>query len=240
MHGEMALQKLNELREVVDGDVAEMVDTLATIVILKQEVSNPMYGAKVTFYELPEGEWVEIDEEEFPYDKEEYVDHEVDLDVDKHWMWRVTQKDDGWQFKRYYAYTEKQKVDRGDVPEPFDPEKSLEHNLDVAENHEDDWEIYEADFIEFRRRRLVEPELQARNAIVYDPMLSELPSDMKMWDPNRGEYTTPDDYPMGTVNLIVSEQGEFGEDYTYGVEVETSVTPANGEPTPHTYTPGWT
>lgn len=231
MQNEMVLQKLNELREVVDGNVADMVDTMATLVILRQDISNPMFGAQVTVYEKPEGTWVEVDEEEY-----KSADNNA-----KSWMWRRMNVSNGkdTSYQKYQAYTEKQKIHRSEVPEPLDPNQPLEDDIKAANSLTGEWTIYEADFREYRVRDLIDPELQSRNAIVYDPMVAELPADIELWDPHRQEYTTSDDYPMGTVNVIVSEQGEFGTDYTYGVRELTSVTPCKDSPKPLTYTPGW-
>lgn len=48
-----ALEHLNRLREHVDGDVAEYVDTIAQLVLLEQDIDRPMLGAKVTLYLRP-------------------------------------------------------------------------------------------------------------------------------------------------------------------------------------------
>jgi len=56
---EPALEHLNSLREHVDGDIAEYVDTIAQLVLLEQDIDYPMLGAKVTLYLRPEtNEWM--------------------------------------------------------------------------------------------------------------------------------------------------------------------------------------
>lgn len=50
---ELALQKLNELREVAPTEVEELIDGLATLLVLRQDMSNPMLGAKVTVWLRP-------------------------------------------------------------------------------------------------------------------------------------------------------------------------------------------
>lgn len=222
MQTEQALQKIAELREVVDGDVEDMVDTLATLVALKQDISNPMMGAKVTFYQKPEGEWVEVNEEEFEGD-----------DV---WWRRYDSYNE--QYEMYREYTEKERIDHSDLPDGLDPDQPLEEDLEVAERLPGEWTIYEKDFRTYKRQELVEPTIRERRAIIFEPFVAEAPVD-EYWDPNLQEYTTPEDYPMGTVNLIVGAEGDFGESYESDVEVHTSVPPAEGEPTPYSYTPGW-
>lgn len=262
MHPEQALQKLNELRSLVDEDTEEMVDVLAKLMVLKQDISKPMYGAQVTLHRRPEGEWVDIEKEDLPLpvkmqveDGESYTDYS---NVENPWMWRVSKRvgsnykeeylekkgrsadETWWELEKWMAYTEKEKVPRDDVPEPLDPEQPLEDDLEAAENMDGEWTIYEADFREYRRRRLVEPDsLESTNAIVYEPTVASAEVD-QYWDPHKEEYTTPDDYPMGTVNVIVAESGELGTDsYVSGVEEVTSIAPADGEPGPLTYSPGW-
>jgi hypothetical protein len=132
---EPALQQLNEVREQVDGDIAEMVDALANLIVLQQDFDRPMLGAKVTLYE---------------------------------------------------------------------------------------------------------DELVEREAIVIEGNVAHNAPDGQLWDPNTQEYAAADDYPLGTVNLVVNDShDEFSDSYCTDVDVYTSITPANGEPSPYTYTPGW-
>lgn len=247
----MALQKLNELREVVDGDVEEMVDTMATLMILKQDMSNPMYGAKVTVHTMPDGEWVDSSADELPIDLDEYIGDDGSIDrsgindaLDNAFRWRITRRsDDGdiyWEVRKYMQYADKEKVHRDEVPDPLSPNNTLEEDNKLAKDMDGEWTIYDADFREYRVRRLEECQLIHRTGIVFDPSVADAPVD-EYWDPNREEYTTPDDYPMGTVNAIVPEREDerFGEDYVSSIEEVTSLTPADGEPQPYTYTPGW-
>lgn len=184
MQSERALQKLNELRSVVDGDVAEMVDTLATVIILQQDISNPMYGAKITLYLRP------------PTEDNKRVDPEDAPDPqDDEWSWQWRKAGGKNDEPRYW----------------FTPKKN-EDDLDIIE----------------------------RKAIVFEPEVSDAGYD-EMWDPNREEYVTPNEYPMGTVNCVVpaSQDRSFADDYVYDVDIHTSIYPADGEPSPHSYTPGW-
>lgn len=67
MESEAALQKLQELRGLVDGEMEEMVDALARVVMLQQDIRSPMLGAKVTVYTRPSTEErVEVPAEEAP------------------------------------------------------------------------------------------------------------------------------------------------------------------------------
>jgi len=191
MSEELALQKVQELREVVEGDeVGELVDTLATMLILRQDMTDPMYGAKVTYYDMPEGEWVEVDKSEFV-------------------------GEDRWNY-RHDTTEGKWKDDW--------PDERVEHTY--MKYVDDDGELIE--------------ELHSRNAIVIEADVAG-DGDEVYWDPNRGEYKTPADYPMGTVNVVVpdSEGSEFSEDYVYDVQVQTSVVPQKENPHPYSYTPGW-
>lgn len=280
MSNELALQKLNEVREIVseDSDVAELVDTLATLLVLKQDVTNPMLGAKVTFYEKPEGEWVEISFEQFremlpgghilPSDPEEAWemrtgDNGIDYRKQCPW-WLSWRRHDGDNHKptpdgeirhvvkRYYGYGEKQKIERDEVPDPLDEDNPLEEDVSHARQMEEsaapgsqwhgEWMVYEKDFREYRFTPYREvTEFVPRRAIVIESHIAEQPSGTEFWDPNRGEYTTPDDYPMGTVNVVLPDESdaEFGVDYVYDTRVETSVTPVDDEIGSHQYTPGW-
>lgn len=67
MQSELALQRLNEVREVVDGDVAELVDTLAKVIVLQKDISNPMYGAKITYIDTVADYHYDDDEDEAYY-----------------------------------------------------------------------------------------------------------------------------------------------------------------------------
>lgn len=279
MENELALQKLSEAREVLDGDAADMVDALARVVMLQQDIKDPMYGAKVTFWEKPEGEWVEVDYDHYrenvdggllPDDKEEaweiYTDYDnVVFDHREHepwWMqWRRLDGDNDKRvpdgeirhvFKRYYAYGEKQTIHRNEVPDPLSTDNSLEEDCSIAEEMKESeepssewfggWSIYEADFREYRFTPFVEvSEFVPRRALVIEADIAGQPSDTEFWDPHKGEYTTPDDYPMGTVNVTLPKDPDetLGEDYIYDMRIETSVVPADDEPGAHEYTPGW-
>lgn len=192
MQSEHAISKLNELRGIVDGETEELVDSLANIILLKQDLSNPMYGAKVTLHQKPEGEYVECSKEE----------HD---NVEK-WKRIAIAEDEGTTYKKL-------------VPE-------------------DGQDITEYGTV-------------TRRAIVFEGDVSDAPRG-EYWDPNREEYTTPEDYPMGTVNVIVpngenntgysdepTTPKEFAQDYVYDVDVHTSVVPADGDPSWCQYTPGW-
>lgn len=271
---DLALQKLNEVRDVVgdDSDVAELVDTLATLLVLKQDATNPMFGAQVTFYEQPEGEWVDIDWEKFRDLLEAEVGESVPTDPEDAWELRTGDDGFGWhgnapwwlrwrrdtdnhkdvpegeirhRTQRYHEWTGKQELDRERVPDEVLEQESVGLMQETANERDDlaEWTIYGVgDEKRFKVNRLVPAtDLLERRAIVVEPHIAEQPSNTEFWDPNREEYTTPDDYPMGTVNLVVPDDksDEFGQDYTYEMRVKTSVMPADGEPEPHEYTPGW-
>lgn len=84
-------------------------------------------------------------------------------------------------------------------------------------------------------------EIRSHKALVFEPGVGEAPTG-QYWDPNRGEYTTPDDYPLGTVNVIrASGDDDLLDDYVSDIVVETSITPADDprDPEAWSYTPGW-
>lgn len=250
MQTDLALQKLTEAREIVDGDTAEMIDSLARVLLLQQDIRDPMYGAKVTLHESPDGEWVEIDEDELPLPKEEFNDRRDELDNE--WRWRCNKRtgeyldskddDETWyEITKYMAYEETE-VDNENLPECFDPNADLDEELRKADELESQWMIYDTGYVRhYIKQELVEPDgLIKIKGIVYDPSVADAP-DGDYWDPDKQEYRTPSEYPMGTVNLIVPEKDdeEFGDDYVSGVKEMTSVVPADGDPGPYEYTPGW-
>lgn len=200
MNPDMALKQLAEVKKNVDGDIEELVDSLANVVMLQKNVSDPMYGAKVTLHLRPEGERVEATEEEY---------HNL-----PHWRTGFHANGDG-----------------------------------VMEADEED--IVYTKFVPEEGQDITEHGTITRRAIVFEADVSNAPSG-DYWDPNEQEYKSPDDYPMGTVNVIVPEgevnsgysdepssPKEFSEHYVYDVSVYTSITPADGDPSTHTYTPGW-
>lgn len=84
------------------------------------------------------------------------------------------------------------------------------------------------------------PDLVEHEAIVFEADVAGNAPDGDLWDPNEGEYKTADEYPLGTVNCIAPDSGRrFTDDYQYDVEVYSSIVPADDEPRPGTYTPGW-
>jgi len=190
MNPDMALQKLSEVKEVVDGETEEMVDALATIVTLQKDVSHPMLGSKVTLYlRPPTEEQYEVDPDEAP---------EPDSD-DWNWQWI--------------------KTTTGDSPDYYFKPKKNENDPDIVE-HE---------------------------AIVIEGNVAGDAPEEELWDPNKQEYKNPDEYPLGTVNVVVAQDYHsdelisFSEGYCTNVEVYTSILPANNpeNPSAHTYTPGW-
>lgn len=213
MDSNRALEHLNDLRATVgdDSDLAEMVDTLTSLVVLKQDISNPMLGARVTFYGYPLHKEYKRPLAEVDFDEDDW---RVSFSSDNAEYW------DGWEAPWYdgrrpedYDYeVETLAV----IREPFDPEA---------------------------------PYPYPRRAIVFEGNIAENAPDGPLWDENQQEYHTREEYPMGTVNLILADgytnhsdppsHAEFGEQYPSEVEVRTSVTPARGEPTRHQYTPGW-
>lgn len=182
VQNELALKKVQELRETVDGDLAELVDSLATILLLRQNIQYPMLGAKVTLHLPPEGEWVECSKSEH----------------DKLPTWR-------------------QRTSGTISGDPVYKKLQPSEDQDITEHG-----------------------TVTRRALVFDAGVREAP-DGTYWDPNKKEYKQPDDYPMGTVNVIIpdDENRQYGEDYTMDVNVYTSIVPAESEPTSHSYTPGW-
>jgi hypothetical protein len=112
MQPELALQKLNEVREVVDGETAELVDALAKMVMLQRDLSHPMLGAKVTLHQRPPTEEsTKIDEELVPDDWE-----------------------DDWQYYPLYSDESEGKVGFNPKQNEDDPEM-LHHEAIVIEGN---------------------------------------------------------------------------------------------------------
>jgi len=192
MESERALQRLEEVRSLVDDNTAELVDAVAKVVMLQQDMRSPMLGAKVTLWLRPP---------HTDYSEAEIVDPEdaPDPDSDKwNWQWAHYEKD-GEQIYKFQA----------------------------KENPDD-------------------PDLVPHKAIVIEGNISGSAPEGKLWDPNKREYKTAEDYPLGTVNCVVGQEHngddlvDFEDDYPTDVAVYTSITPANGgDPAAHEYTPGW-
>jgi hypothetical protein len=80
-------------------------------------------------------------------------------------------------------------------------------------------------------------------AIVLEPEVASLGVE-EAWDPYREEYVNPQEaYPLGTVQLIYPEEGQFTQDYFFdrlsGLECATSVTPARKPDQSYCYYAGW-
>lgn len=203
METEMAMQKLAEARESLDGDLADMVDTLATLVALQQDISEPMLGAKVTLWDRPQNAPYMCPESEVPEGASD-------------WQVTTTTDDKDYWSKWSFPWLNEEPEDDPDTVVKF-----------------------------YKREEEDAPDLIGREAIVVEGNVSGGAPEGNLWDPNKEEYKTRDEYPMGTVNCVVSQDRQsdelqsFTDMYTTDVKVYTSITPANGEPAPHTYTPGW-
>jgi len=93
------------------------------------------------------------------------------------------------------------------------------------------------------RVSFVDTDGDAHRAIVMEPHVEELGT-MEAYDPQRDEMVDPSTYPMGTVQLIHAEDGEFGDDDFFfdrpdDLAIKTSVTPAKGPDAKYTYFAGW-
>lgn len=194
METELALQRLSEAREALDGDTAEMVDALARVVMLQQDIRSPMLGAKVTLYLRPP---------HANYSDAEIVDPSDAPSTDSdewNWQWSVT---GGGEEGEEPTYRFQPKDNPGD------------------------------------------PDLVEHKAIVIEGNVSGSAPQGELWDPNEQEYRTADSYPMGTINCVVAQDFhgdellDFEDGYATDVEVYTSITPADGKPGAHQYTPGW-
>lgn len=194
MQPELALERLNEARRYVDGDVAELMDSVAMLIQLQQDVGNPMFGAKVTLHLKPEGEYRECSREAYE-----------------------TAQENGWPA---YAHANGEDMLEAD-------EEDLVYNEFIVSEDED--------------REVTEFGTITRRAIVYQADVSGNAPEGTLWDPNKEEYTTAEEYPLGTVNVVVPAQEDrtFGEDYVVDTEEFTSITPAEDTPSWHCYTPGW-
>lgn len=193
MESELALQRLSEAREVLDGETAEMVDALARVIMLQQDIRSPMLGAKVTL----------------------------------------------WLRPPHTSYSEAEIVDPEDAPDPQSEEWNWQWS--ATGNGEDEEPTYR-----FRAKDNPEdPDLVPHKALVIEGNVGESAPEGELWDPNDGEYRTADEYPLGTINCVVAQDYhgdeliDFEDDYPTDVEVHTSITPADGEPSNHQYTPGW-
>jgi len=192
MKSELALQRLSEAREVLDGDTKQMVDALARVVMLQQDIRSPMLGAKVTLWLRP------------PH--RDYADAEI--------------------------------VDSSEAPDPESEEWNWQWSVIIKDKREPEYRFQP-------KKNPEDPDLVPHKAIVVEGNIPESAPEGQLWDPNKQEYKTADEYPMGTVNCVVAQDFhgndllDFEDDYATDVEVYTSITPANGDPVAHEYTPGW-
>lgn len=94
------------------------------------------------------------------------------------------------------------------------------------------------------RVTFVDDDGDAHRAIVIEPHVADMPAD-EAYDPHKGEMVDPSNYPLGTVQLIYGEGGDFGtDDYFFSsasrdLEVATSVTPARSPDATYAYFAGW-
>ena len=93
------------------------------------------------------------------------------------------------------------------------------------------------------RVSFVDMDGDAHRAIVMEPHVEELGT-TEAYDPRRDEMVDPSTYPMGTVQLIHAEDGEFGDDDFFfdrpdDLAIKTSVTPAKGPDARYAYFAGW-
>lgn len=195
MDADHALHHLTELRDAVGDDMTEYVDTLARIVQLNMEITNPMLGAKVTVY-LSAPTTSEV--------------RPVD-------------------------------VAPSDI---LSMGKDLDH---VRSTHR--FEREGTDMIRWQRwDHPDDPAIIPVEGIVYEANVGE--QEETMWDPNREEYRTGDDYPMGTVNTVIPKDWEkalggrakkalFSEGYKSATTDRTSLVPRSEDQQKHAYEPGW-
>lgn len=214
MNSELALQKLTEAREAVDGETAEMIDSLARVIMLQKDLRSPMIGAKVTLYTRPNTETYMAPRSEVPEFVKDTWREKFSSDDKDYWG--------NWEFDWW--------------DKKYEGEEEEVVKFEVEVNDDD-------------------PELLSHQALVIDGNIAESAPDEKLWDPDKQEYNTPEDYPSGTINCAVAypyhggdvhnhqvdpdKIKNFEEDYPTNVVSFTSVTPAKGDPEPHTYTPGW-
>lgn len=134
--------------------------------------------------------------------------------------------------------TERKQVDPAECPDQDSDEYNWQWHFSPAERTK-----YDEDRAYFKEKVDPDaPDLLARRAIVFQADIQANAPDQDLYDPYRGEYNRPSDYPFGTVNCIVAAgKNEFGADYCSDVEVVTSVTPVSDptDPSPHGYAPGW-
>lgn len=101
---------------------------------------------------------------------------------------------------------------------------------------DDGFEMYGA------RVTFVDGDGDAYAALVMEPHVTEMTAD-KAYDPRKGEYVDPADYPLGTVQLVYYPGGIPGDDVFFDrlsdLEVETSITPATHPDDTWCYFPGW-
>jgi len=138
--------------------------------------------------------------------------------------------------------TESHNVPADEVPEDIEADRD---DVTYYSEYEDDGE-------EMARYRVKEdpdqPDAIPVEGLVYEGNVAESAPDGPLWDPNKGEYTVKEDYPMGTVNTVIPGQWEYGgadalfsEGYCSDTEDRTSLVPHKGEGTQTAcYRPGWT
>ena len=213
MQTELALQKLTEAREAVDGETAELIDSLARVIILQKDLRSPMIGAKVTLYTRPATETFMLSADQAPNNWEESWQFTTSTNDEEYWS--------NWDYDWYYD-------------EPEDPDEVIQFR---EKKNKDDSDVvaHQALVIE---GNIAE---SAPDENLWDPNKQEYnrPEDYPSGTVNCVvAYPYDTDVPQNQ-HVEIDQILNFEEDYPTNVAVFTSVTPAVDEPHPHEYTPGW-
>lgn len=103
-----------------------------------------------------------------------------------------------------------------------------------------DWDA--GDSMYGSRVSFIDSDGEVHTAVVMEPQVSEMVHE-EAWDPNRGEYVDPEEYPWGTVQLVYTPGYDLSDGFNFDrksdLEVATSVTPATHPDDTYAYMPGW-
>lgn len=214
METELALQRLSEAREVLDGETAELVDALARVVMIQKDIRAPMVGAKITLYTQPATDLYMCPRDEVPSEIEGTWQEPLSTDDPEYW------KKWGFEWLNGEPSDEPDEVVKVKIKKsPDDPDivqhKALTIDGNIAESAPDT-ELWDPDKQEYNH-----PEdypTGTVNCIVAYPQSGDSPHNQ---------------------HVDIDKIQDFENDYPTDVAVFTSVIPADGEPGHHTYTPGW-
>jgi hypothetical protein len=128
MESERALKSLEQVRSSLDGELAEMADSLAILVKLQQDIRSPMLGAKVTLYLRPDTDIYKVPSDEIP---EHIEDWQVSFTSDDKEYWG------SWDFEWYNGEpdNEPEEVAKIKIKKDQDSPDLVEHKAIVIEGN---------------------------------------------------------------------------------------------------------